>query len=235
MTAAKVGLSTDSMEDVENYFAGYFTRRLNRKDIFSTEQVASDFMQRHPFKESDASVKHKIGIRAKLKVGFQLHIIRVNWIQAITGLMQDTLVFAAIYALVLFPMLTDPTQIMLIQIFIVAIPLFFVLTVLGWYYDKRLKVWSADTAVKVERNPFAYIPSPREHIIDLPFFVVLFKTLKLMFNEIGLDTTNLEKQIKYLEEYILLDIVRDEDMKKAREMRSEFGNPFPQTPKEERA
>jgi len=45
---------------------------------------------------------------------------------------------------------------------------FLVLTVFvigGYLYDRGLKLWSEDITVRVERNPYTYMPGPKEHLI----------------------------------------------------------------------
>jgi hypothetical protein len=107
----------------------------------------------------------------------------------------------------------------MIGILFLSMPLYLGLTAAGWYYDKKLQIWSVDYAVKIERNPYSYVPDPRTGIVEIPFFLGLFKPLNSIFKNLGLDNSELEKIIEYLETYLQFNASEDEHMAKARELR----------------
>ncbi len=72
----------------------------------------------------------------------------MNWIQSLTVLFQDVLVFCALYVTLLFPdQVVDglvPLNYLMLGILFLSLPLYLFLIAAGWYYDKKLRVWSAD-------------------------------------------------------------------------------------------
>jgi len=151
-------------------------------------------------------------------------------IQSIFGLAQDVLIFAALYSLLLFPsVVVDgalPTYYLLLGIFFIALPLFLVLVAFGWFYDKKLKLWSPDQAVLWERIPYSYVPEPKSFIYLFPIFYTLLDTYYQMFKNLGIETTELTRIIAYLDEYWQLSVKNDSDMALSRQKRTELGSLF---------
>ena len=140
-----------------------------------------------------------------------------------TGLLQDVLVFGALYVTIIFPdVVVDgfvPINYLMIGILFLSMPLYLFLTAAGWYYDKKLQIWSVDYAVKFERNPYQFVPYPREGIVEIPFYLAMFRLLNEVFEKMNLDNSELERMIEYLETYKKLNVSRDEDMTEARALR----------------
>jgi hypothetical protein len=106
------------------------------------------------------------------------------------------------------------------------LPLFFILSFAGWFYDKKLRVWSADNIVKFERNPYMYVPDPRNGIVEIPFFTILSKTLYDLFEKLDLENTELGNMLLYLEKYRQFDASVDQNMEDARALRRELDVKF---------
>jgi len=221
-TFEKAGLKTAALDEMSLYLDNWFHRSVNRADIFGAEPY-SENMAKYSFSEQHGRTKKGIPIRARLKLGFETEILRLNWIQALTGLVQDVLVFGALYVTILFPDVTSdglvPLSYLIVGILFLSLPLYLVLTAAGWYYDKKLRIWSVDFAVKIERNPYSYVPNPRDGIIEIPFFLALFKPLNIIFQKMNLDNSELEKIIEYLETYREFSAAEDQDMADARALR----------------
>lgn len=221
-TFERIGMDTSSLDNMSLYLDGWFRRGVSRSDIFEAEPESVKFSS-HRFGEHLEKRRKKIPIGARLKLGFETELLRLNWIQALTGLFQDVLVFGALYVTIIFPtVVVDgfvPLPYLMVGILFLSMPLYLCLTAAGWYYDKKLRVWSVDYAVKVERNPFSYVPDPRNGIIEIPFFLALFKPLNTLFKKMELDNSELEKIIEYLETYREFSAADDQDMAIARTLR----------------
>jgi hypothetical protein len=227
---AKTGVDDTSISDLSNHVGTFFDRKVTRSDIFGAEPDALEFNKKHTFVEGQEFEKKRVPISSRLKLGFETEMLRLNWIQSLTGLFQDVLVFGALYVTILFPeQVTDglvPIDYLFLGILFLSLPLFFGLVAAGWYYDKRLRVWSADFIVKFERNPYMYVPDPRNGIVEIPFFLILFRTLDNIFEKKNLDRTELRKIIQYLERYQQFDASVDQNMEDARTLRKELDVKF---------
>jgi hypothetical protein len=228
----KLDIDTESIDDSLHYLSGFFDRGINRKDIFSASPDAEDHSKKHPFiPESDRSRKG-VGMSGKAKLAFQTQMLRLTWIQSLTGLFQDVLVFGTfMIALVYFEgadvvTSTVPFDVLIFGIFAISLPLFLFLATLGWLYDRKLQIWSPDLMVKVERNPFTYVAEPRLHIMILPALTVVLSVMRETLLAMKEDTSDIDRFLVYLSKYDQLDVTRDDDMVKARKLRKSHGTIF---------
>jgi hypothetical protein len=223
--AEKLGHDTQSLNQLDQYFNQFFKKKAAKRDILDAETSSEQFMQDHPFSETVPREKGRIPLGARAKLGFETNILRLTWIQQLTGLLQDVLVFGAFYVLVIFPDVTPEFELFFAVVGL-SLPLLIFLTICGWYYDKRLRVWSPDMIVKVDRNPFSYVAEPRIYAMVFPFFYTVFKTLREAFQKLELDTLELDTIIKFLDDYSRLSSSRDQDMGEAQELRRIYGSVF---------
>jgi hypothetical protein len=127
---SKLGHDTESTEDVLNYLGGFFNRGINRKDIFSSVEDAKGFMQDHPFSQKQDAVERTPSLGGRAKLGFQVQMLRLTWIQSLTGLIQDVLIFGTFMITLIYFEGTDviggivPLEILIIGFFIISLPLF---------------------------------------------------------------------------------------------------------------
>jgi len=226
----KTGLDSTPIDELAEHVGKFFDRKVRRGNIFGAEPDAMEFNRRHTFYEGQEVDRKGVPLSYRLKLGFETELLRLNWIQSLTGLFQDVLVFGALYVTILFPDQVVnglvPIDYLMLGILFLSLPLFLFLTAAGWYYDKKLRVWSADFIVKFERNPYMYVPDPRNGVMEIPFFLVLFKTLNALFEKRNLDSTELKTMIQYLEKYKHLDVSVDQNMENARELRRDFDVKF---------
>jgi hypothetical protein len=226
----QAGLDSTPLDELSIHIGTFFDRKVTRTDIFSAEAHAAEFNSRHTFVENQEQTKKQIPTTSRLKLGFETEILRLNWIQSLTGLLQDVLVFGALYVTILFPeQVTDglvPFNYLILGIIFLSLPLFFILSFAGWFYDKKLRVWSADNIVKFERNPYMYVPDPRNGIVEIPFFTILSKTLYDLFEKLDLENTELGNMLLYLEKYRQFDASVDQNMEDARALRRELDVKF---------
>lgn len=227
----KNGLDTKKIDSFALYLDGYFKRTpSSRNDLLTAEKVAGTFMQEHPFIEESTKTP-KQSIRAKIKKGFQLQTWRLTWVQSFTGLPQDVLVFAALYIVVLFPDAVTPSggvtlEYLFLGILFISLPLYVTLVIGGYYYDKKLRMWSPDSVVKVERTPFSYVSSPHIQAFMFPFLYGVLSFYYSLFIELKIDTAYLQKIINYLDRYFALRPENTTHIDLAKKMRSDLGSPF---------
>ncbi len=222
-------IDTQTLDNLADYLKMFYDGLPRKKDIISAEENSEEFIQKHPFVDQDTK-EDRIGIRARIKGGFEVNLLRIVWIQSLTGLVQDTLIFGALYSVLIFEgFVTDSMTILFLGIVFMSLPLLIVLTTIGWFYDKKLKVWSVDAAVKVERNPYSYVAEPKLHGMTLPFVHAFVKTLRDVFIEAEVPTKDLDNLIEFLDIYQNLDVSDEKDMKRARDLRQSIGALFSNT------
>jgi len=223
------GLSSKALNDVRLYMNRYFRRTPERADIIAANEDSIKFFDQNPFMVSTKK-KENVGVSGKAKLGFEVAKLRLEWIQQLTGLLQDALVFAAVYVIWIFPgVAVDgivPVGYLILGFFILSIPMLFIVTLVGWYYDKKLRVWSPDMIVKVERTPYTYVPYPRDYAMDLPAQYAILETMKEVFQALNIDTTEVDAILNYMDGFYDFKASREKDMEKARSLRREYGQVF---------
>lgn len=230
LIAKKTGASTQDLDDLVEYLEFYYRLSPQIKDhLFGTPPVAQEYMSNHPFTHRDEVAIVKRGIGSRIKYKFQLVVWRLNWVQSFTGLGQDVLVFVALYIGILFPGAITPTggvafDVLGLGILFISLPLFLGLVALGWAYDKKLRLWSPDFAVKAERDPYSYVPDFRLIAFAYPFYYSLYSFLHEAQSFLGIQHQEMEDTIEFLHEYWMLSSSRDTDMVRARELRAELGS-----------
>jgi len=228
----KANLETESIDDFLRYFKDYFVRSTSRQDLAAAMPAAKEFMETHPLTNSPEMTQQKVGLGARAKLAFQVHMLRLTWIQSLTGLFQDVLVFGAMYVTIFYYEGADaiggvvPIEYLIQGILFISLPLFVLLASLGWVYDKKLRIWSPDVVVKVERNPFMYVAEPRMHIMVFPLFHALLGTLDEVLIADGIEDNEINRILRYISDYSNLDVSRNEDMEKVRNLRSSYGEIF---------
>jgi hypothetical protein len=223
-------LEVTSLDDSIKHLDTYFRLRENKKDMVAAEEEGKDFMKTHPLSQVSMDDRGNIGWRAKVKMAFEVRLLRLSWIQQLTGMMQEALVFGAIYVVFLFPDAAVgnivPINYLFLGLILLSLPLFTLVAVIGWLYDRRLKIWSVDAAVKVERNPFTYVAEPKLHGVTMPIYYALFGILKEIFIATGIETTEIHEILSFLDRYRGLSVTKESDMECARSLRKSFGDTF---------
>jgi len=228
----KVNLETEPIVDSLRYLEKYFGRSANRQDIFEAMPAAKEFIKAHHFADLPERTQKKVGLWARAKLAFQVQMLRLTWVQSLTGLLQDALIFGAMYVTLFYFEGVDvvggvvPIEYLAQGILFISLPLFILLAALGWVYDKKLQVWSPDLMVKIERDPFTYIAEPRLHNMVLPLFNAILGTLRDILTAAGIEDDGINRILRYVGDYSNLDVSRDEDMGKARNLRASFGEVF---------
>ena len=233
MKKLSVKYETDpaAIDELVVYLSDYYCRRVdNRNDLFHALPKANEFQKEHPFVENESPSSQHLSLGHRAKKNSMLNIWRWNWVQNFTGLPQDVMVLTALLGGVVFAQyLVDgalPQEYISFSITYFAFPLFLLLLVAGWYYDKILKLWSPTQIVNVERNPYSYVPDPKLIAYSIPFFNYLLNFYMQLFSRNNLDKSELVKLARYFDTYSDLSAARDADMEDARKLRRDFGPVF---------
>jgi hypothetical protein len=106
--------------------------------------------------------------------------------------------------------------------FVFAGSLLFVFLILGYIYDRVLVMWAPSQEVIMERNPYQYIPSPKEHIFWFPLYSAMLDSFEEIAKSVEADTTQIEEVRQYFSKLQQLRPEIKEDLDKAIELRDEF-------------
>ncbi len=220
-----------SIDDFIRYADGFYRLQPSRRDdIYGALPRAHAYILQHPFKSSLLEASSRVPLGSRIKKSFQIQIMRIGWIQSLTGLAQDVLVLAAFYLVVLFPDVAEgdvvPIQYLIFGIIFISFPLFILLLALGWYYDRRLQLWSPIFAVEMERDPFNYVPPPKVKIMTVPFVYTFLRVTNDILKKRSLDNSSILSFARYLQAYTMLDIADDADIRRAITLRSSLGSLF---------
>lgn len=100
--------------------------------------------------------------------------------------------------------------------------------ILGYIYDKVLMMWSASQEVNVERNPYQYLPSPREQIYWFPIYSAMLNISEELAKKFDVPTESIEETRAYYSQLQRFKVERKEDIDAALELRLEFvkNHPF---------
>jgi len=219
-------METSKIDELIKYYVGYFQGCATRKsDLVDSIKSNEEFLRRNPFAEDSVQIQEKRSFGGRVKKAFQTQILRINYIQSLTGSAQDVLIISALYVPILLGA-SLPENMLLNMIYIMALPLFILLVALGWYYDKRLKMWGPEFSVRLERDPYSYVPEPKIWTSFFPFMIAYLKTTKEVLEKDSSDTSYIEKLMNYFDDYSALKASVDNDMDRGKEIRSNLGNPW---------
>lgn len=65
--------------------------------------------------------------------------------------------------------------------------IFVVFLIGGYLYDRVFRLWAETQTVNVERNPFTYVPGPKEYINHLATFSFIFMSLTQIAEKLDID------------------------------------------------
>ncbi len=106
---------------------------------------------------------------------------------------------------------------------------------LGYLYDRVFVLWGPQQEVVIERNPYQYVPHPRDKILWFPVYTVFLNTAELVLSRLGRDATPIRETREYFAILQTLTPYRKEDLQAALKLRNEFiaRHPFSQLVDEE--
>lgn len=106
--------------------------------------------------------------------------------------------------------------------FVFAGMILFVFVILGYIYDRVLVMWAQSHEVAVERNPYQYVPSPKDHVFWFPLYSALLDASERLAKEFDVDTNLIKETRAYYAQLQKLRPERSEDIDKGIELREEF-------------
>ena len=226
------GIDTSSIDNLIIYYSRFFKfNPASRNDLRESAIANRDFLDSHPFvtgPSESSQLKRSWGERTKKS--FQTQVTRINYIQSLTGLFQDVLVLAALYSPFLLATVFGgspiPSDVQVNTIFLFAFPLLVLLVALGWFYDKRLKLWGPDYVVKMERDPYSYVPEPKYRVAHYPFILAIISVHSRIMNKEGMDTNYVDQVVQYMKRYFDLSPTSKKHIVEGGKLRILLHNPW---------
>lgn len=100
--------------------------------------------------------------------------------------------------------------------------LLFAFLILGYLYDRVFIMWAPSQEVSMERNPYQYVPSPKDHIFWLPIYSVLMNATEELAKQFDVDTQEIEDAKAYFSSWQKLRPEIKKDIETGAEMRDQF-------------
>ncbi len=143
---------------------------------------------------------------------------RVVQIRGIWGLFYGILLLAAAYYEYI-PFFVDMGS---LGPFVFAGVILVTFLILGYVYDRVLVMWAPSAEVTIERNPYQYVPAPKDHIFWFPIYSALLDASEKLADEFNLDKSAIQETREY---YAKLQKLRPEmrdDIDKGIDLRKAF-------------
>ncbi|MFW9805315.1 MAG: hypothetical protein ACFFFK_01140 [Candidatus Thorarchaeota archaeon] len=99
--------------------------------------------------------------------------------------------------------------------------------ILGYIYDRVLVMWAPSQEVIVERNPYQYIPGPKETIYWMPLFSALLNIAEELSDHFELDKTEIIQSREYYRELMTFRPERPEHLAAAERLRADYISSHP--------
>jgi len=149
---------------------------------------------------------------------------RILQIRGIWGVFYGVLILAGLYVEYV-PFFNDMGP---IGPFVFASVILIVFLVIGYIYDRVLVMWAPSQEVTQERNPYMYVPSPKDHIFWFPLYSTLLDVTEELAQKVGADTQAIERTRSYYAKLQALRPERNEDIDEGIRLRQEFirNHPF---------
>ncbi|MHA1934346.1 MAG: hypothetical protein ACW97A_03610 [Candidatus Thorarchaeota archaeon] len=106
--------------------------------------------------------------------------------------------------------------------FVFAGVILFIFLILGYVYDRVLVMWAPSQEVTIERNPYQYVPSPKENVFWFPIYSALLDISEQLAKHNDVDTAVVDETRKYYSEIQTLRPERNEDIDKGIKLREDF-------------
>ena len=94
--------------------------------------------------------------------------------------------------------------------------------VLGYIYDRVLVMWAPSQEITFERNPYQYVPSPKEHIFWFPLYSSLLDVAEELAVNNNVDTQIIDETREYFSKLEKLRPERKEDITLGSDLRKEY-------------
>ncbi|MFW9793959.1 MAG: hypothetical protein ACFFEE_06650 [Candidatus Thorarchaeota archaeon] len=143
---------------------------------------------------------------------------RVVQIRGIWGLFYGILLLAVAY----YEYIPFFVEMGSIGPFVFAGIILFVFLILGYIYDRVLVMWAPSQEVTIERNPYQYIPSPKDHIFWFPIYSAILDVSEKLADEYSVDKTAIQETREYFSKLERLRPERRDNIDEGIKLRKEF-------------
>lgn len=149
---------------------------------------------------------------------------RILQIRGIWGVFYGVLIIAGLYVEYV-PFFNDMGA---VGPFAFAATILFAFLIVGYIYDRVLVMWAPSQEVTQERNPYMYVPSPKDHIFWFPLYSTIIDATEKLAEKVGADTAALKETREYYARIQALKPERREDLDEGIRLRQEFirNHPF---------
>ncbi|MHA2024031.1 MAG: hypothetical protein ACTSWQ_10255 [Candidatus Thorarchaeota archaeon] len=143
---------------------------------------------------------------------------RILQIRGIWGVFYGVLILAGLYVEYI-PFFNDMGS---FGPFIFASVILFIFLIIGYVYDRVLVMWAPSQEVTQERNPYMYVPSPKDHIFWFPLYSTILDVTEKLAEKVGANTDAVKETRSYYAKLQALGPERIEDLDEGIKLRQEF-------------
>lgn len=137
----------------------------------------------------------------KLKYFSMKWRFRVDQARMLFGL----ITFAAILAAQYVEYISVLNNLGLWGVLIFTVIIFIVFVIGGYIYDRIFKLWTETQTVAVERNPYTYVPNPKELIFNWGMWAYLANSINQIADKLDIELDAAPLARKHMEEYYRLN------------------------------
>jgi len=98
----------------------------------------------------------------------------------------------------------------------------FIFLILGYIYDRVLVMWAPSQEVTIERNPYQYVPAPKDHVFWFPIYSAILDASERILEVFELDTSEVVETREYFAKLQQLRPEIKEDLDKGIQLRKEY-------------
>lgn len=106
--------------------------------------------------------------------------------------------------------------------FVFAGIILIIFLIFGYIYDRVLVMWAPSQEVTIERNPYQYVPSPKDKIFWFPFYSALLDVSERLAQHYQIDSAPITDTREYYAELQRLGPERNQDIDRGIILRNEF-------------
>ncbi|TFG34231.1 hypothetical protein EU527_04220 [Candidatus Thorarchaeota archaeon] len=108
-----------------------------------------------------------------------------------------------------------------------ALTILLVFLIIGYIYDRVFVMWAPSQEVTQERNPYMYVPSPKDHIFWFPLYSTILSVTEELAEKVGADTTAIKETKSYYSKLQALRPEINQDIDEGIRLRQEFISKYP--------
>jgi len=110
----------------------------------------------------------------------------------------------------------------LIGAVILALPIILIFLAIGYVYDSTFKLWNQQKQVLIERNPYQFVPRPRDFVFYYPLMFLFIRFIDEVSEKVRVSSGSLTELRNHYATLFSLDSQQIEDLNKSREMSQSF-------------